>query len=55
MKYAFTHYNTVMPRSYIDFLTAEQFEKRWIENEDFRNEFPEERKRKEERRANNRN
>ena len=54
MEYAFTDYNTVRPHSSIDYLPLDEFEKRWSENEDFRTEFMEERKRKEERRLKNR-
>ena len=54
MKYAFTDYNTVRPHSSIVFLPPEEFEKRWNEDVDFRNEFLENRKRKEERRVKNR-
>ncbi len=54
MEYAFTDYNTVRPHSSIDYLPPDEFEKRWSENEDFRTEFMEERKRKEERRLKNR-
>ncbi len=55
MKYAFTDYNTVRPHSSINYLPTEEFEKRWNEDWDFRKEFLENRKRKDERRVNNRN
>lgn len=45
MRYAFTDYDTVRPHSSIDFIPPEEFEKGWIENENSRNEFPDERKR----------
>ena len=54
MEYAFTDYNTIRPHSSISFLSPDVFEKRWIEDEDFRNEFLEERNRKEERIMKNR-
>ena len=53
MEFAFTDYNTVRPHSSIGYLPPDEFEKRWIEDEEFRNKFLEERKRKEERKMRN--
>lgn len=54
MEYAFNDYNTVRPHSSISFLPPDEFEKRWISDENFRNEFLEERKKKKERILKNR-
>ena len=44
MKYAFTDYNTVRPHSSISYLSPVEFESRWAEDEGFRTEFIEKRK-----------
>ncbi len=49
MEYAFNDYNTFRPHSTTVYLPPERFEKRWNESEEFRNEFLEKRKMKEER------
>ena len=54
MEYAFTDYNTVRPHSSIEYLSPDEFERRWNGDENFRKEFVEERRRKEERRVKNR-
>ena len=54
MEYAFTDYNTVRPHSSIEYLSPDEFERRWNGDENFRKEFVEERKRKEERILKNR-
>ena len=54
MEYAFTDYNTVRPRSSIEYLSPDEFERRWNCDENFRKEFVEERRRKEERMLKNR-
>ncbi|EQD75362.1 hypothetical protein B1B_02165, partial [mine drainage metagenome] len=46
IEYAFNDYNTIRPHSSISFLPPDVFEERWNEDEDFRNEFLEERKRR---------
>ncbi len=53
MEFAFTDYNTVRPLSSIGYLPPDEFEKRWIKDEEFKNKFLEERKRKDERRIRN--
>ena len=53
MEFAFTDYNTVRPHSSIGYLPPDEFEKRWIKDEEFKNKFLEERKRKDERRIRN--
>ena len=55
IEYAFTDYNTIRPHSSISFLPPDEFERRWNESEDFRNQFLESKKRKEERILKNRN
>ncbi len=55
IEYAFTDYNTIRPHSSISFLPPDEFEKRWNESEEFRNQFLENKKRKEERILKNRN
>ena len=54
MEYAFNDYNTVRPHSSIDYLSPDEFERRWNESADFRNKFLEERNRKEEKILKNR-
>ena len=54
MKYAFTDYNSIRPHSSIGYLPPDEFERRLNENENFRNDFLEKRKRKEEIRMKNR-
>ena len=44
MGYAFTDYNIVRPHSSISYLSPVEFEKRRIEDDNFRTEFLEERK-----------
>ena len=51
---SFTDYNTVRPHSSIEYLSPDEFERRWNGDENFRKEFVEERKRKEERILKNR-
>ena len=55
MEYAIRDYNSIRPHSSIGFLPPDEFEKRWSGNENFRKEFLEERRRKEEKRLRNRN
>ena len=54
MEYAFTDYDTVRPHSSIEYLSPDEFERRWNCDENFRKEFVEERKTKEKRRVKNR-
>ena len=54
VEYAFTDYNTVRPHSSINYLSPDEFERRWDGDENFRKEFVGERKRKEERILKNR-
>jgi hypothetical protein len=54
MEYAFTDYNGTRPHSSIDYLPPDEFERRWNESADFRNIFPEEREKKEEKILKNR-
>jgi transposase InsO family protein len=39
MKYAFSDYIRTRPYSSIDYLPPEEFERRWMNDEDFRKEF----------------
>ena len=48
MEYAFTDYNTVRPHSSIDYLAPEAFERRWNESYEFREQFPEKKRKKHE-------
>ena len=41
MEYAFTDYNTVRPYSSIEYLSPDEFERRWNGHEKFRKEFVE--------------
>ena len=54
MEHAFTDCSTVRPHSSIDYLPLDEFERRLHEEDGFRDKFPEERKRKEEKRMKNR-
>ena len=54
MESAFTDYNTVRPHSSIGYLPPDEFERRLLEEDGFRDKFMEERKRKEEKRMKNR-
>ena len=54
MEYAFNDYNRVRPHSFIEYLPPAEFERMWIENTEFRNEFLEKRKRKKEKQLKNR-
>ena len=54
MEYAFSDYNGTRPHSSIDYLPPDEFERRWNESADFRNIFPEEREKKEEKILKNR-
>ena len=54
VEYASTDYNTVRQHSSIEYLSPDEFERRWNGDENFRKEFVEERKTKEERRVKNR-
>ena len=54
MEYAFNDYNTVRPHSSINYLSPDEFERRWNGHEKFRKEFVEEKKRNEERILKNR-
>ena len=54
MEYAFTDYNTVRSQSSIEYLSPDEFERRWNGDENFRKEFVEERRRKEEKILKNR-
>ena len=49
MEYAFNDYNTVRPHSSIDYFPPGEFERRWNVSHEFREEFLEKRKMKEER------
>ena len=55
IEYAFKDYNSVRPHSSISFLPPDEFERRWNESDEFRNQFLEDKKRKEERILKNRN
>ena len=46
MEYAFNDYNRVRPYSSIEYLPPAEFERMWIEINEFRNEFLEKRKRR---------
>ena len=54
MEHAFIDYNTVRPYSSIDYLPPDEFERRLVEEDGFKEKFLEERKRKEEKRMKNR-
>ncbi len=54
IEYAFIDYNTIRPHSSINYLSPDEFERRWNESEEFRNEFLERRKNREERKLKNR-
>ena len=54
MEYAFTDSNTVRPHSSIEYLSPDEFERRWNGDGNFRKEYVEERKTKEERILKNR-
>ena len=54
MEYAFNDYNRVRPHSSVEYLPPAEFERMWIENTEFRNEFLEKRKRKKEKQLKNR-
>ena len=55
IEYAFKDYNTIRPHSSISFLPPDEFEKRWNESDEFRNQYLKDKKRKEEKRMKNRN
>jgi hypothetical protein len=48
MEYAFSDYNRTRPYSSIDYLPPEEFERRWMNEEDFRKQFLGNRRRKDE-------
>ena len=54
MEYAFSDYNRTRPHSSIDYLPSEEFERRWMNDEGFRKQFLDNRRRKEEKRLRNR-
>jgi len=54
IEYAFNDYNSVRPHSSIEYLPQDEFERRLLEDDGFRDKFLEERKRKEEKRMKNR-
>ena len=54
MELAVSDYNTKRSHSSLNYMTLDEFERRWNESEDFRNKFLEERTRKEERILKNR-
>ena len=54
MEYALNDYNSVRPHSSIDYLPPDEFERRLVEEDGFKEKFLEERRRKEEKRMKNR-
>ena len=54
MKYAFSDYNRTRPYLSIDYLPPEEFERRWMNDHDFRKQFLDNRRRKEEKILRNR-